>query len=317
MIKNPPLIKKIVSEMGGTIKEFIPERGCFYADIEGQHIFISRKFSISNHLIIGRDATKYKDLTYKILREASLPTPETVCFYKKTITEELLNKGLASLTYPVVVKDAQGSNSKGVFANIKTEKEARQLILDEIKNFPNILAQQMVFGKEFRVLILDNKALAVLELIPPRILGDGVKTIRLLIEEKQKNTAKKTPIDSLFISFLEEQGFSLDDIPSQGVEVLLKKSSSLAEGGETRDVTDLISPEIEKICAKASRCVGKILAGIDVICEDISKSPSEQSVNILEINGKPDVYIHYNPTYGETQNVIKKILEYILSSNAK
>jgi energy-coupling factor transporter ATP-binding protein EcfA2 len=32
----------------------------------------------------------------------------------------------------------------------------------------------------------------------------------------------------------------------------------------------------------------------------------------LEINGKPDLYIHYNPTHGQSRNVIKDIIQFIL-----
>lgn len=312
MIKNPPIIKKIVEEMGGTIQKVIPERGFFYIKLRGEKIFVSRKFKISSNLISGGEITRFKDLTSILLKEDGLPTPKTVCFYRKNLSKEHIEKKLETLHFPIVIKDAKGSNSKGVFINIKSLAEAKKIIKEQLEIFPSIVAQSMIFGREFRVLVLKNKILGALELIPPRVFGDGKSTIAALIAEKQKKVASKTALDSSLIEILKEQKFKLESIPEKGKEVYIKKNSCLAEGGETRDVTDIVSEDIKKICIKATRTVGKYLSGIDIMCDDISKNITGQNFNILEINGKPDLYIHYNPTHGQTRNVIQEIINFIL-----
>ncbi|MFH1559469.1 MAG: hypothetical protein ABIC19_03015, partial [Patescibacteria group bacterium] len=118
MIKNPPIIKKVVMEMGGTIQKVIPERGYLYIKLRGEKIFVSRKFKISSNLISGGEITRFKDLTSIILKEDGLPTPRTVCFYRKNLSKEHIEKKLKTLHFPIVIKDAKGSNSKGVFINI-------------------------------------------------------------------------------------------------------------------------------------------------------------------------------------------------------
>ncbi len=315
MIKNPPLIKRVVEEMGGTIDKIVPERGCFLINLKGEKIFVSRKFQIASDFLSGKALTAYKDLTYVALKENNIPTPKTVCFYKKTLNTNDSAKKLASLTYPIVLKDANGSNSKGVFTNIETLSEAKKLLTQEIKNFPFLIAQEMVFGKEYRVLILAKEAIGVLEMIPPRIFGDGKSTVKKLIEKKQLNKKQKTIFNKYLKKILEEQNVKLNTILKKDQEIFIKKNSCLAEGGETKDVTDLINPTLKKVCERAAKATGKLLAGIDIICEDISKDPSKQKFNILEINGKPDLYIHYNPTHGKTRNVVKDILEFILKLN--
>ncbi len=312
MIKNPPLIKKVVEEMGGTIEEIVPERGYFCINLQGEKILVSRKFQIASDFISGKALTAYKDLTYVALKENNLPTPKSVCLYRKTLNENTLAQQLSPLVYPIVIKDAKGSNSKGVFTNIKDLASAKEIILREIKNFSSLIVQEMVFGKEFRVLSLENKSIGVLEMIPPRVFGDGKNTIKKLIEKKQNKKTSRTPFDQALDEILKEQGVTTKSVLEKDQAIFIKKNSCLAEGGETRDVTDLIHPAIERLCAKAGRAVGKYLIGIDIICDDISKDPEEQAFTILEINGKPDLYIHYKPTYGETRNVIKKIIEFIL-----
>ncbi|OGI29416.1 MAG: hypothetical protein A2288_03800 [Candidatus Moranbacteria bacterium RIFOXYA12_FULL_44_15] len=312
MIKNPPIIKKVVQEMGGTIEKVIPERGYFYIKIEGKKIFVSRKFKIASNFISGSEVTKFKDLTYFLLKDENLPTPKTVCIYRKTLLKGQLNAKLGELKFPIVVKDAKGSNSKGVFTNIKNSNEAKEIITEQIEIFPSLIAQEMIFGKEFRILVLKNRVLGALELIPPRVFGDGERNIETLIAEKQKKTAQKTAFDSSFHEILREQGFTLKSIPEKGKEIYIKKNSCLAEGGETRDVTEIVSEDIKKVCVKATRILGKYLSGIDIMCDDISKNTIGQNFNIIEINGKPDLYIHYNPTHGQTRNVIKEIINFIL-----
>lgn len=299
--------------MGGVIEKIVPERGCFCIKINGEKIFVSRKFQIASDFFSGKALTAYKDLTYIALKENGIPTPKSVCLYRKTLIEGELDKKLAPLNYPLAIKDAKGSNSRGVFTNIKNRESAKEIILREIKKFSSLVIQEMIFGKEYRVLILKNKAIGVLEMIPPRIFGDGTSTVRELIKKKQRKKDKKTSFDETLNDILQEQNAALDSVLEKDQEIFIKKSSCLAEGGEMRDATDLISPEVERICARAAKVMGKYLVGIDLICGDISKDPLEQSFSILEINGKPDLYIHYKPTHGKTRNVIRDIIEFILN----
>jgi D-alanine-D-alanine ligase-like ATP-grasp enzyme len=311
MKKNQAIIKQVVDEMGGTIKKIIPERNYFYINIGDEKIFINQKFVINDNLFSRKQPTNFKDLTYVLFRDNGIPTPKTVCFYRKKFDQKIIQKDLETLAYPIVIKDACGSNSKDVFTNIKTLKEAKKIILRELPHFACLIAQEMVFGKEYRVLVLGNRAIGVLEMIPPKIIGDGKSTVQELIEKKQRNK-KKTSFDSSLNNILADQKVTLKTIPKKNQEIIIKGLSCLAEGGETKDATEIINKKIESLCVKVAKTVDKKLAGLDIICEDISKDPFKQKINIIEANRRPDIYIHYNPTYGKTQNVVKQIIEYML-----
>lgn len=317
MIKNHKIIKKIVQEMGGTIEKIIPERSYYYIKLRGEKIFINQKFVIDSDLFSRKQPTNFKDLTYIFLKENNIPTPDTVCFYRKTIKEDQIEKTLRNLSYPIVIKDASGSYSLGVFTDIKNLRDAKEVILREIKRFTCLVAQEMVFGKEYRILVLEDRIIGVLEMTPPRIFGDGKKTTQELIENKQEKTEKRTPLNAVLEELLQKQGEALTSTPKEGKEIFLRTSSCLAEGGETTDATDIINEEIKLLCVKAAKAVDKKLTGLDVICDDITKSPSNQKINILEANRRPDLYIHYNPTHGKTRDVIKDIIEFILELKRK
>ncbi len=315
MQKNLSLIKKTVLEMGGSIEEFIPERGCFYINFPGKkRILIENKISLSRQSSVSRQLTRCKDITYKLLQTHNLPTPHTECFYKKTYKREIAQQKLNTLSYPIIIKDAQGSHSKGIFPFVKNPDEAFLLIEKELPRYRSMIAQEMIYGKEYRLLFLDTKVIGALEMIPPYVMGNGASTLQELIKEKQKTTEKKTLFDTVFTKIITDQDYTLESIIPKDIIVHIKRSSSLAEGGETRNVTSKVHKEIEKICALASKAVGKSLVGIDVICDDISQSPDQETFSILEINGKPDLYIHYNPHHGQTRNVIRDIIEYMIEN---
>lgn len=223
MIKNPPLIKKVVEEMGGTFEEIIPERGCYNVHVKGKVFLITRKFRIAKNFISIAGATTHKDLTYTLLRRRFLPTPKTVFFFRKNLEIKDVKTKLACLKYPIIIKDSSGSNSRGIFPHIKTPGEAMRIIKKEILNFKSLIAQEMIFGREYRILILDDKVIGALEMIPPRVFGDGVSTIKKLIEKKQKSTHKKTPVDQTLKKILKEQGFSLGHILARGKVASIKK----------------------------------------------------------------------------------------------
>ncbi len=174
-----------------------------------------------------------------------------------------------------------------------------------------MIAQKMVFGKEYRVLVLGDRVIGALEMIHPQIIGDGVSKIKDIIKEKQNTTEQRTKFNKSFKQTLSNQGVSLNSILPKNKVIQIKNNSCLAEGGETKDVTSDINPAVERLCVEASKTVGKYLVGIDVICDDISKKPVKGSFNILEMNGKPDLYIHYDPTHGKTRNVLKDIISFL------
>lgn len=312
MKKSLQIIKEVIAEMGGTIEEFVPERGCYYINIKGKRVFLERNISITRQSFISVNLTRCKEITYKLLKENSLPTPKTVCFYKRSYTKTNALEKLNQLTFPVVLKDANGSNSRGVVPFVESPNEALKIVQRDLPRHRSMIAQEMVFGKEYRILVLGKKVIAALEMIHPNIIGDGKSSIKQLIKEKQKSTAERTIFDKALNKTLKSQKVTLDTILPKKKVIYIKNNSCLAEGGETSDVTDLVHKGVRDICVEASKTVGKYLVGVDVICDDISKKPTKKSFNILEINARPDMYIHYNPTHGKTRNTLKDIIKYLV-----
>ncbi|MDG1950454.1 MAG: ATP-grasp domain-containing protein [bacterium] len=306
------ILNNVVVQMGGTVEEYIGERNCYSVELSGKSLFLEHHIVLNREPYIGVISTKCKDITQKMLTEASLPVPNGASFYFRTFKKDEASKQLDRLNYPIVLKQAKGSNSLGVFVNVPDKDAALDILKNELKGYRSMIAQEMVYGKEHRVLVLDNKVIAALEMIHPYVVGDGKTKLKTLIRTKQNTTDKRTPFDKRLKQLLKKQGYSLKSVIPESVNVTIKGNCSLAEGGETKDVTDLVHQDVVDACVKASEVVGKYLVGIDLMCEDISKEQGEGTMNILEVNGKPDYSIHYNPTHGASQNVLKHILEFIV-----
>lgn len=298
--------------MGGRIEEFVPEREFFYIIISGKRILLERDISITREPFVSGRLTQCKEVTYKLLRANGLPSPAMGCFYRKSYDRKQAITKLNRLKYPITLKKALGSNSRGIFLGIKNVKEAIKILEEKLPRLRSMVAQKMVFGKEYRVLVLGQKVIGALEMIHPYVVGDGVSSIKKMIKVKQQTTKKKTKFDKRLKQILKSQNVSLRTVLPKNKIIYIKRNSCLAEGGETKDVTSLVHKDVKNICVAASKAVGKYLLGIDIICTDISKKPTKRSFNILEVNGKPDLYIHYDPTHGEIRNVLKDIIKFLV-----
>jgi cyanophycin synthetase len=307
--ENIPVIKKAVKAMGGKITPISPVRFAYEISYKNKKFSIISKFAIKSNLAVSPLWARYKDLTDYALKRQGIRTPKAILITEKYSPAQILRLA-KRLSSPFVIKDAQGSESKGIFMNIKSLKQALRVIRKNIKKYKYLIIQEMTQGNEFRVLLLGQKILGVLRLIPPHVIGDGRSKTADLIRKKQRHAKEKTPFCAELEELLGDQGEKLISVPKKGKRVFLRKNSCLAEGGMSVECTKDISPRLAKICFRAAESVGLQLAGIDLICEDIHTG--ERDYQIIDINGKPDIWIHHHPTFGEPRNVTKEIIEYIV-----
>lgn len=311
--ENSTIIQEEARNLNLEVKDIVPERNYFEISSTKKTIAFAGTFIIRKSLFSPPNTTMHKDITQEILRRENLPTPETLILWRETM--EPLSHKIDSFPYPAILKLSSSSKSRGLVPLIQNSIEAKNLIQEGLNDSPCLLLQRMVFGKEYRVLVLNEKLLGSLEMLPPTVIGNGTQTIRELILQNTQLKIRDNITDPLLEKTLSIQKKTLDDIPEKGVSVKLKLHSSLAYGGSMKDVTSLVHESIIGACSKAARSTGYILAGVDVICEDIQKPLNEQQIFFIEINGKPDIYIHHNPSTGSPRNVAKEILQYIFFEN--
>jgi cyanophycin synthetase len=262
---------------------------------------------------IAVDIAQDKLLTKEILSVHCLPVATGMKVGSK-IDAILLARDIG---YPVVLKPQFGNQGKGVIANIKNEEELVDAYELLIKDYQDIILEEHINGRDYRVCSIYGDIVAVSERIPPYILGDGISSIQKLIEninedarrgEGHEKELTKIRIDDALIAYLNQKKYSLNTIIPKKEKLNLKDNANLSTGGFAIDCTDLICEENIEICKRVASAIGLDICGIDLRCEDIS-NPIGSKGAIIEVNAAPGIRMHHNPCIGTKRNVAGHIVD--------
>lgn len=229
---------------------------------------------------------------------------------------DLLTKA-EEIGYPIVIKPTFGNQGKGVFVNIKNEKQALEAYNILVKEYQDIMIERFITGRDYRVCMVDGEVVAVAERIPPYVIGDGASTVRQLVNEVNKDERRgkghekpltKIKMDEALVAYITKYGYKLDSILPVGVKLTLRENANLSTGGIAIDCTDLICSENIEVCRRASKVIGLNICGIDVCCNDIGVPLTEQGA-IIEVNAAPGIRMHHYPFSGKSRNVAGAIVD--------
>ncbi|WP_096190299.1 ATP-grasp domain-containing protein [Evansella halocellulosilytica] len=261
-----------------------------------------------------------KQLTKDYLRKAGVPVPDGKRFKSDINDGEIINFA-QEINYPVVVKPISENAGKGVFANIESEERLKE-VLKHVRGdlqYRDIIVEQFIPGEEFRIYMVGNKVLSAVKRVPANIVGDGIHSIKELIERKNINK-KKNPllyknlleIDLEVQNSIEKLGYSLDSVLKNGEQVFLRNKSNVSRGGDPIDVTDQLTEEMKDIAVRASSAIpGLAQCGLDMIV-DVNKNKGV----IIEANSKPMIGLHLFPLEGEPYDVLKPTIDYYFPETA-
>ena len=220
----------------------------------------------------------------------------------------------------IVVKPNSTNYGIGItiFKDDFTKENYERAIAIAFENDNLIIVEEFLKGKEYRFLVIDGKIEGILNRVPANVVGDGIKTIRELVEEKNQDFLRgekhTKPLEKINLKesesmFLESQGKDFDTIPPKDQTVYLRENSNISTGGDSIDCTERISQEYKDIALRAASVVEASLCGVDMMIEDIEQSPTENNYGIIELNFNPAIHIHSYPYEGENRKIGDKILD--------
>jgi cyanophycin synthetase len=258
-----------------------------------------------------------KDLTKTLLASCGVPVPEGALVRSaEEAWEEAQDIGL-----PVVLKPVDGNHGRGVTLNLMTEAEvaAAYAIAFEAGGSSAVLVERFVTGNEHRLLVVGKQVVAVARGESLWVTGDGQSSVTELVasqintdprrgESEEHPLGRVNPQDSEILLDLKRQGLSPESVPQAGQKVLIQVNGNVSD-----DVTDLIHPEVAHAAALAARVVGLDIAGIDLVCEDISRPLAEQRGAIIEVNSSPGLLAHIKPASGQPRNVGAAIVDHLFA----
>ncbi|MDX2270800.1 MAG: cyanophycin synthetase [Cyanobacteriota bacterium] len=265
--------------------------------------------------IIATDIACDKRATKELLKDMGIPVP---LGYTVRYADELEATIKDVGGFPVVIKPLNANHGKGITVDIQS-LEAAQVAYDAAKAFsPTVLVEKHVVGHDYRLLVINNKLRAVAKRIPAYVLGDGRSTIQELIDQintdprrgyGHENVLTQISVDDMTTRILERKGYTLDTVLPVGEHCTLKSTANLSTGGVAVDCTDIIHPYNIFIAERAAQIVGLDVAGIDLICPDITVPVNENGGAIVEINASPGLRMHLAPSEGIPRNVAEPIID--------
>lgn len=224
-------------------------------------------------------------------------------------------KHACKIGFPVIVKPNSGTQGVGV-SLVHNKKEFYQAVRNIFKGDRVALVQKPVTGKDYRIVVLDDKVISAYERIPLSVVGDGKSTVKQLLKIKQKQFVASSrdtniKIDDPRIKIkLQHQGKSLRSILTKGEKIFLLDNANLSTGGDSIDVTKSVHQSFVKIATELTQDMGLRLCGVDLIIEGgISKKTDAYWV--LEINAAPGLD-HYVKMGKEQEKIVEALYLQVL-----
>lgn len=224
-----------------------------------------------------------------------------------------------SIKKPVITKPNLGSRSRHTLIHINTKDDLIFGFKKAKKLSPLVIIEEELNGYLFRGTLVGEKLVGVVRRDQPEVYGDGIRTLRELLEEENKRPERNGPIFHKIIINkeaeveLKRQNVNIESIIEKGKVITFSQKTSRGCGGTTTEVSDLVHPENIKMLEKLGAFLKDPLVGVDFIMEDISKPwYEEQHCGIIECNSLPFIDLHHYPLFGKPNNVASKLWDLVM-----
>jgi len=262
--------------------------------------------SFDLNMLGAAEIARDKSYSAGFLKDAGFKVPESDLISSPAFQDAMavknraVAKDLKSLDQALLFAD---KNGYPVFAKPNDDLEGKDVLKasnpDELMSaiaaigdvHPRVLIQTAAVGKDYRILVLDDEVLAVIERRPFAVKGDGKSSLRDLIEASTAAFAKRgageliAAEDPRILTHLANQELTLGTVPAPEAIVQLLPNANLSSGGTARLATREISPEFADIAVRAGKTLGLRFFGLDLITPDIGGPGSDYA--ILELNAAP------------------------------
>ncbi|MGV0974797.1 MAG: cyanophycin synthetase [Azonexus sp.] len=262
---------------------------------------------------IAESIAQDKELTKNLLHAAGVAVP----LGRPVEDEDDAWAAAREIGLPVVVKPRDGNQGKGISVNLTNEEQVRQAYCVAIEFRDDILVEKYLPGHDYRLLVIGDKLIAAARRDPPLVIGDGVHTVRELVDIVNRDPRRsdghatsltKIRFDEIAIARLALQGYKAESVPPRGTRVILRNNANLSTGGTATDVTDDVHPELAAGAVAAAQTVGLDICGIDIVCDTMLKPLEDQGGGVVEVNAAPGLRMHLDPSFGKGRAVGEAIV---------
>ncbi len=221
--------------------------------------------------------------------------------------------------FPLVVKPRAGSVSRHVTTNIQNEKQLKKAVRCAVNYSPAFIIERFISKAHvYRATVIDFDFVVCVKQIPANVIGDGVSTIRQLIDRKNNSPNRGEANQKQFTLYritenettkkiLMKKGYDHNTVLEKEEILYLQKDSFLKLGGDLVEVSPSVHKDNLELFSRLARFFDIRLTGIDFIAGDIAISWKKQPCAVLELNSTPCIELHHFPSFGVPTNPAKAL----------
>lgn len=257
-----------------------------------------------------------KEDTHNLLSDLGLPVPLQRIVYSAAEAVQAAHK----IGFPVVVKPLDANHGRGVSINLTNEDEVAAGFAEAKLHSKSaaILVESFVTGFDHRMLVVNNKLVAVAKRVPGHVVGDGKHTICELVETINQDPRRgighqkvltMLEIDNQANRLIADAGHTIETVLPVGEVFYLRSTANLSTGGTAIDLTDVVHPDNRDMAERAIMAVGLDVGGVDFLIEDITSSYKDIGGAIVEVNAAPGFRMHVAPSEGQPRDVAGSVID--------
>ena len=225
---------------------------------------------------------------YPRLINASLPMPVQDLEFLNRNQARRAQRSAGRVGYPVILRPRANRlfqyrfAEDYVFGPLHNDEQV-SLAAKHLGEVPgvDVWVESFVAGDQYRFLVMGGEVISILHCRPPVIFGDGIQTIAEL-------TAQPGDADILFR--LKMAGLSMNSVLPPGVQLALRGSGSLSNGGSCKNVSMEIPAHFKELAVKVAEQSGLTsLAEIDLIINQLSGHVAAPNCVISNVIVDPDL----------------------------
>lgn len=242
-----------------------------------------------------------KSWTKRYLQKASI---QVLHWHVLTADDPAPLEAASAIGYPVVLKPLDDQSGRGVYPNIKYEKELSRLweCKERHSGRSRWMIERHFEGVDHRFLVVDGQVIAALRREPPRLVGDGSATVRELLDRfNAVRRRSNNPVHKVLgdLTHLQAQGLSEESVLHEGRQVEIVPTSNVSAGGLAVDITDEAPAAWKDLAVRAVAAIpGLWIGGVDILID-----PRDAAAAVIEVNHNPMISMHHFPWTGAPRDV--------------
>lgn len=251
----------------------------------------------------------HKDIANAYVQSLGLAVPETTLVRQ----QDELTLTTAGKIKPVVVKPSDGAGSVGVTRHITDDVTLQRVVRAIWDSGRAALVQQQFQGEEIRITVIGDQT-RVFWRQSARVVGDGVSTIRQLIDDEN---AKRITLQHRYITYpqLDEslitREINQSEVPAVAETVLLSDSTLISGGSSAIPIDSEIDLSYLGIAQKIANGLRAPFLVVDLLVHDFHERATADNYVFLECNTAPSIKLYYSLRTGDEFDILEKLVDMI------